>query len=43
MTEQKEVVTMQVMWMVTETMLLIVGGVIGLALVTHIAAWTRRR
>jgi hypothetical protein len=34
---------MQVLWIVTETILLILGGVLGLALATHVAAWTRRR
>jgi hypothetical protein len=34
---------MQVLWMVTETILLILGGVLGLAVVTHVAAWTGRR
>ena len=34
---------MQVLWMVTETMLLILAGVLGLAVVTHVAAWGRQR
>jgi hypothetical protein len=34
---------MQILWIMTETILLILGGVLGLALVTHVAAWTRRR
>ena len=34
---------MQVLWMVTETILLILAGVMGLAVVTHVAAWTRHR
>jgi hypothetical protein len=34
---------MQVIWMVMVTLGLALCGVLGLALVTHIAAWTRRR
>jgi hypothetical protein len=31
------------MWMVMVTLGLALGGVLGLALVTHVAAWTTRR
>jgi hypothetical protein len=34
---------MQVVWMVIETLLLILAGVIGLAVLTHVAAWVRHR
>ncbi len=34
---------MEVLWMVTETILLILGGVLGLAVATHVAAWSRHR
>jgi hypothetical protein len=34
---------MQVLWMVMVTLGLVVCGVLGLAVVTHLAAWTRRR
>jgi hypothetical protein len=34
---------MQVMEMVLVTLGLVLSGVLGLALVTHVAAWTRRR
>jgi hypothetical protein len=34
---------MQILWMVTETVLLIVGGVLGLAAVMHLAARARHR
>jgi hypothetical protein len=34
---------MQVMEMVLVTLGLALSGVLGLALVTHVAAWTRRR
>jgi hypothetical protein len=34
---------MQVLWMVTETLLLALGGVLGLAVMTHVAAWATRR
>jgi hypothetical protein len=34
---------MQVIGMVTVTLGLALSGVLGLALVTHVAAWTRRR
>jgi hypothetical protein len=34
---------MQLIWMVIATLGLALCGVLGLALVTHIAAWTRRR
>jgi hypothetical protein len=34
---------MQVMWMVMVTLVLALGGVLGLAVVTHVAARTRRR
>jgi hypothetical protein len=34
---------MQVMWMVMVTFVLAFGGVLGLALVTRVAARTRRR
>jgi hypothetical protein len=33
---------MQVLWMVMVTLGLAFCGVLGLALVTHISAWTRR-
>jgi hypothetical protein len=33
---------MQVIWMVMITLVLAFGGILGLALVTRIAAWTRR-
>jgi hypothetical protein len=35
--------TMQVIWMVIVTLGLALSGVLGLALVTHAAAWSRRR
>jgi hypothetical protein len=34
---------MQVMWMVVATLVLALSGVLVLALVSHVAAWTRRR
>jgi hypothetical protein len=34
---------MQVIWMVVVTLVLTLSGVLGLALVSHAAAWTRRR
>jgi hypothetical protein len=34
---------MQVLWLVMVTLGLVVCGVLGLAVVTHLAAWTRRR
>jgi hypothetical protein len=34
---------MQVIWMVTVTLVLALSGVLALALVTHLAAWARRR
>jgi uncharacterized membrane protein YqjE len=34
---------MQVLWMVMVTLVLALGGVLGLAVITHLAAWTRRR
>jgi len=34
---------MQVIEMVLVTLVLTLSGVLGLALVTHVAAWTRRR
>jgi hypothetical protein len=34
---------MQVLWMVMVTLVLALGGVLGLAVMTHLAAWTRRR
>jgi hypothetical protein len=34
---------MQVIWMVTVTLMLALGGVLTLALVTRLGAWTRRR
>jgi hypothetical protein len=34
---------MQVMWMVMVTLVLALSGVLGLALITHVAARTRRR
>jgi hypothetical protein len=34
---------MQVMWMVVVTLALALSGVLVLALVSHLAAWTRRR
>jgi hypothetical protein len=33
---------MQVIWMVMVTLGLALSGVLGLALVRHVAAWTRR-
>jgi hypothetical protein len=32
---------MQIIWMMPVTLVLALSGVLGLALVTHIAAWTR--
>ena len=34
---------MQVMWMVLLTLGLALGGILGLAVVTHVSAWARRR
>jgi len=34
---------MQIIWMVVVTLVLALSGVLGLALVSHVAAWTRRR
>jgi uncharacterized iron-regulated membrane protein len=34
---------MQVLWMVLITLLLVCCGVLGLALASHVVAWTRRR
>jgi Antenna complex alpha/beta subunit len=34
---------MQVIWMVTATLMLALSGVLVLALVSHVGAWTRRR
>jgi len=34
---------MQVMWMVMETLGLALVGVLGLAVVSHVTAWARRR
>jgi hypothetical protein len=34
---------MEILWMVTETILLILGGVLGLAVATHVTSRTRRR
>jgi uncharacterized membrane protein YqjE len=34
---------MQVLWMVMVTLVLALGGVLGLVVLTHLAAWTRRR
>jgi hypothetical protein len=34
---------MQILWMVLVTLGLTLAGALGLALGTHIAAWTRRR
>ena len=34
---------MQVVWMVMVTLVLVLSGVLGLALVTHVASRTRRR
>jgi hypothetical protein len=34
---------MQIIWMVLVTLVLALSGILGLALVTHIAAWARRR
>jgi hypothetical protein len=34
---------MQVIWMVTVTLMLALGGVLALALVTRLGVWTRRR
>ena len=36
-------VAMQVMWMVMVTLALAVAGIVGLAVVTHVTAWARRR
>jgi hypothetical protein len=41
--EGREVESMQVIWMVTVTLMLALGGVLALALVTRLGAWTRRR
>jgi hypothetical protein len=38
-----EMLAMQVIWMVMVTLGLALSGVLGLALVWHVAAWTRRR
>ena len=35
--------SMQVIWMVMVTLVLALSGVLALALMTHLAAWTRRR
>jgi hypothetical protein len=34
---------MQVMWMVLVTLALAVAGIVGLAVVTQVTAWARRR
>jgi hypothetical protein len=34
---------MQIIWMVLVTLVLTLGGILGLALVTRIAGWARRR
>ena len=34
---------MEIIWMVLVTLMLALSGILGLALVTRIAAWTRRR
>jgi hypothetical protein len=34
---------MRIIWMVLVTLALALGGVLGLALVTHVAAWSRRQ
>ena len=34
---------MQVMWMMAITLMLALSGVLGLALASHVAAWTRRQ
>jgi hypothetical protein len=34
---------MQIVWMVLVTLVLTLGGILGLALVTRIAGWARRR
>jgi hypothetical protein len=34
---------MQVIWMVMVTLGLVLGGILGLAVVTHVTAWARRR
>jgi hypothetical protein len=34
---------MQIVWMVLVTLVLALGGILGLALVTRIAGWARRR
>jgi hypothetical protein len=34
---------MQILWMVLITLMLALSGVLGLALASHVAAWTRRR
>jgi hypothetical protein len=34
---------MRVIWMLVITLALACSGVLGLALVTHVAVWTRRR
>jgi hypothetical protein len=39
----KEVGSVQVIWMVMVTLVLALSGVLALALVAHLAAWTRRR
>jgi hypothetical protein len=35
--------SMQIIWMVLVTLVLALSGILGLALVTRIAAWARRR
>jgi Sigma-70, region 4 len=40
---RKGAVAMQIIWMMLVTLVLALSGVLGLALVTHIAAWTRRQ
>ena len=34
---------MQIVWVVLVTLVLALGGILGLALVTRIAGWARRR
>jgi DNA-directed RNA polymerase specialized sigma24 family protein len=41
--QAKGAVAIQVIWMPTIGLVLALSGVLGLAVVTHVAAWTRRR
>jgi hypothetical protein len=41
--DPEEAMAMQVVWMVLVTLGLALGGVLGLALGSHVAAWARRR